>query len=154
MTLHTGFLFLAGTRTAILRAGLVELPYQVEKEGATRRIKHRQLAWTIQGGLGLVAVEYVVATQVEGKQAHAAQVEVALNTHIDMPLSLQEAAVAHIALWIETSTGIDAPALGQLDSIIPAQVQVRAIECDGRIVGRRRLVVLEEQINKPCGVPF
>jgi hypothetical protein len=67
MTLHTGFLLLTGTRATVLRASLIELPGEVENKGATRRIKHGQLAWTIQGSLGLVAVEYIVATQVESE---------------------------------------------------------------------------------------
>ena len=65
--LHTGLLLVASTRATILTACLVELPCQVENKGATSRIKYRQLSWTIQGGLGFVGTEYVVAAQVEGQ---------------------------------------------------------------------------------------
>ena len=44
MTLHSCLLLLTSTTTTILRTGLVELPCQVEEEGATRRIKYRHLA--------------------------------------------------------------------------------------------------------------
>ena len=76
-----------------------------------------------------------------------------LHTEVDTSLSLQQAEVANIALWTETGTGIDAPTLWQLDGVIPSQVQVRMIECDGSTMGCGRLVVLEEQINKPCRMP-
>ena len=98
MKSHAGFLLLAGTRTAILASGLVELPCQVEKEGATRRIKYCHLARTIQDSLGLVGILYVVATQIEGKRTQTAQVDVVLYTDIETSLRLQQAEVANITL--------------------------------------------------------
>lgn len=63
--LHSSLLLLSSTTATIFRACLIEFPSEVENEGATRRIKHCHLAWTIQYSLGFVTIEYVVATQVE-----------------------------------------------------------------------------------------
>ena len=66
--LHSCLLFLTSAATTILRASLVELPSQVDHEGATGRITESQLAWTIHSTIGLIGVEDVVATQVESEQ--------------------------------------------------------------------------------------
>ena len=117
------------------------------------RVKNRHFARTIQGGPGLVAIKYIVATQVEGKRTQTAQADVVLNAHIHTSLGLQQTEVAYIALRIEAHAGIDAPALGQFDGVIPAHVQVRPVKRDGSAVGCRCLVVLEEQIDEPCRMP-
>ena len=62
--LHPRLLLFAGTRAAILRAGLVELPREVEQEGATGWIMDSQIAITEDDGIGLVGVEDVDAAQV------------------------------------------------------------------------------------------
>ena len=62
--LHPGFLLAAGTRAAILRAGLVELPRQVEQESAAGRIVDSEVAIAEEDGIGLVAIEEIDAAQV------------------------------------------------------------------------------------------
>ncbi len=56
MTLHTSFLLIAGTGATILRAGLVELPHEVDEESATGGIADGQLADAVDGGVGLVGI--------------------------------------------------------------------------------------------------
>ena len=62
--LHACFLFVAGTGAAILRAGLVELPRQVEDESAAGGIAGGEVAIAEDDGLGFVGVEEVDAAQV------------------------------------------------------------------------------------------
>ena len=62
--LHPRLLLFAGTRAAILRAGLVELPREVEHEGATGWIMDSQITIAKDDGIGLVGVEEVDAAQV------------------------------------------------------------------------------------------
>ena len=137
--LHPCFLLFAGTTTAILASGLVELPGEVEREGTTGRIEYCQLTRTIDDGLGLVGIEDVVATQIEGQRAETTQIEVALNAHIDTSLSLQDAEVVDVAFRIETDSSIDAPALWQFDGVVPADVHIRTVECDDRANSRALL---------------
>ena len=62
--LHPRLLLFAGTRAAILRAGLVELPGKVECEGTTSRIVDGEVAIAVDDGIGLVGIEDVDAAQV------------------------------------------------------------------------------------------
>ena len=80
--LHSCLLLRASTRAAILRAGLVELPGKVEREGATGRIVRCQLADAVDDSIRLVSMEGIAATEVEGQRAHALQVEVALQPDV------------------------------------------------------------------------
>ena len=63
-TLHTCLLLVACTGAAILRAGLVELPRQVEQESAAGRIVDSEVAIAEEDGIGLVGVEEIDAAQV------------------------------------------------------------------------------------------
>ena len=73
---HSCFLLRAGTRAAILRAGLVELPGKVKHEGATGWVVRGQFAIAIDDGIRVVGMEGVAATEVKGQRAKTAQVAV------------------------------------------------------------------------------
>ena len=77
--LHTGLLLLAGTGATILRAGLVELPVEVDEERAAGRVVYCQLAETEDSGIGLVGVEDIDAAHIERQLSQAAEVEIALD---------------------------------------------------------------------------
>ena len=98
MALHSCFLLLAGTRATILRVCLVELPRQVEREGATSRVVDGNLADAIDDAAVLVGIEHIVAAQVGSQRAKAAQVEVALHAEVASEGGAVEAEVVHVAL--------------------------------------------------------
>ena len=77
--LHSCFLLLAGTTSAILRASLVELPGEIDQERATGGVVNRQFADAIDSGIGFVGVEEVNTTHIEGQLSQTAEVEVALH---------------------------------------------------------------------------
>ncbi len=62
--LHSCFLLVACTGAAILRASLVELPREVEHEGAAGRVVDGEFAIAKDDGIGLVGIEGVDAAQV------------------------------------------------------------------------------------------
>ena len=72
-------MFLAGATSAVLRAGLVELPRQVKNEGATGGIAGDEVAIAEDDGIGLVGVEEVDAAQVGSQRAQAAERDVLLD---------------------------------------------------------------------------
>lgn len=80
--LHACFLLVAGTTSAILRTGLVELPRQVEDEGAAGGIVGGEVAIAEDDGLGLVGVEEVDAAQVGSQRAQAAERDVFLDAEV------------------------------------------------------------------------
>ena len=61
---HSCLLLVTGTGAAIFRAGLVEFPCEIEREGATGGIMDCQVTITENDGIGLVGVEDVDAAQV------------------------------------------------------------------------------------------
>ncbi len=61
---HSCLLLVAGTGSALFRAGLVEFPCEIEREGATGGIMDCQVTITENDGIGLVGVEDVDAAQV------------------------------------------------------------------------------------------
>ena len=63
-SLHPRLLLLAGTRAAVFRAGFVELPREVEGEGAAGWVVDCQIAIAVDDGIGLVGIEDVDAAQV------------------------------------------------------------------------------------------
>ena len=76
---HSCLLLLSGAGAAVLRAGLVELPDEVEGDGAAGGVVGREFADAVDDGGGLVGVQDVVAAEVGGQRAEAAQVEVVLH---------------------------------------------------------------------------
>ena len=72
---HSCLLLLSGAGAAVLRAGLVE----VEGDGAAGGVVGREFADAVDDGGGLVGVQDVVAAEVGGQRAEAAQVEVVLH---------------------------------------------------------------------------
>ncbi len=61
---HSCLLLLSGSRAAILRVGLVELPGEVEHEGTTSRIVDGKFSIAVDDSIGLVGIEDVDAAQV------------------------------------------------------------------------------------------
>ena len=61
---HSCFLLLSGSSSAVLRAGLVELPGEVEREGAAGGVVDGEVAIAVDDGIGLVGIEDVDAAQV------------------------------------------------------------------------------------------
>ena len=71
--LHACFLFLSCSLATVFRVGFVELPRQVEDEGAAGGIVGGEVAIAENDGLGLVGVEEVDAAQVGSQRAQAAE---------------------------------------------------------------------------------
>ena len=68
-SLHPRLLLLAGAGAAVLRVGFVELPREVEGEGATGWVVDFQIAIAVDDGIGLVGIEDVDAAQVGSQRA-------------------------------------------------------------------------------------
>ena len=153
LQLHTCFLLLAGTRATILRVSLVELPCEIEGEGASGRVVGGNLADAIDDGTVLVGIEYIVATQVGCQGAEAAQVEVALHSEVASEDGAVEACVVYVAFRRQAHTCAQAPAMRQLHGVVPSKVDIRAAEGDLAAVGTWRRIVLELCIDEPCGMP-
>ena len=80
--------------------GLVELPGDIEYKSATGRIVRSQLSIAIDDGIGLVGMEDIAATEVEGECTHTLQVEIALQAYVGEKASAGHAEVVVIALRI------------------------------------------------------
>jgi len=153
ISLHSCLLLLAGTRAAILRLGLVELPREVEGEGASGRVVGGNLADAIDDAAALVGIEHIVAAQVGCQGAEAAQVEVALHAVVVSEGDAVEAEVVHVTLRRQAHACTQAPAMRQLHGVVPSKVDIRTAEGDLAAVGTWRLIVLELGIDEPCGMP-
>ena len=81
---HSCLLLLSGAGAAVLRAGLVELPDEVEGDGAAGGVVGREFADAVDDGGGLVGVQDVVAAHIEGQLSQTAQVEVALHAECEV----------------------------------------------------------------------
>ena len=128
LSLHSCFLLLTGTRATILRAGLVELPHEVHREGAAGRVLDGQFAIAIDDGIGFVGIEDVIATQVERERTQPTQADVALYTEIGLELSLLDAEVVHMTFRTSCEIGTHSPALRQFDVVLPREIEVWAVE--------------------------
>ena len=135
MELHAGLLLLSGTRTTIFRVGLVELPREVEREGASGRVIDGKLADAIDDAAVLVGIEYIVAAQVGCQGAEAAQVEVALHTEVASEDGADEAEVVYVAFRRQAHACAQAPAMRQLHGVVPSHVDIRTVEGDLAPVG-------------------
>ena len=98
MTSHSCLLLLAGTTSTILRAGLVEFPRQVEREGTAGGIVDGDITDAIDDAAILVGVEHIVATQVGCQGAETAQVEITLHAEVGSETGASEAEVVDVAL--------------------------------------------------------
>ena len=128
LSLHSCFLLLTGTRATILRAGLVELPREIHREGATGRVLDGQFAIAIDDGIGFVGIEEVITTQVERERTQPTQADVTLHTEIGLELSLLDAEVVHMTFRTPCEIGTQAPALRQFDVVLPREVEVWVVE--------------------------
>ena len=117
--LHTCLLLLAGTRAAILRVGFVELPRQVEREGTTGGVVHLEVAIAVDDGIGLVAVEEVVATQVYRERAKTAEAEILLHAEVAHDAGLGDVEVIVVAFGGKVQVSTQAQVVGQLDGVAP-----------------------------------
>ena len=127
MALHPRLLLLAGTRAAILRAGLVELPGKVDREGATGGIVRCQLSVSVDDSVGLVNMEGIAATEVEGQRAHVLQVEVALQADVGEETGLGHAEIVVVTFRIPLGRDIEAETVRQFDVILPADNKPGAV---------------------------
>ena len=165
MSLHSRFLLLACPRAAILAAGLVEFPCEIETERAAGRVTDGNLAQAVDYGIGLIRVEDVVATQVGGEGTQGAQVEVALNAKAGVEAVSNDAEVIVVAVRSPLCRGFQAEVLRQLEVVLPNEREIRLVErehgANSRALlayplpfGGRCLVVLEDEEGVPHGMPF
>ena len=117
--LHPRLLLLACTGAAIFRAGLVELPGEVEHEGAAGGVAGGDVAIAKEDGIGLVGVEKVDATQVGSQCAEAAQVEVFLHAKAAYDARLGDAEVVVFTLRGPVQIGTQPAVVRQIDGIAP-----------------------------------
>lgn len=151
--LHAGLLLLASTATTIFRAGLVELPDEVDEEGAAARIGCRQFTDAVDGGVSLVGVEDVNATHIKRQLSETAEVEVALYANREVETLGCDAEVVVVTLRSPLGIGTQAEAVRQFDVVVPDKRDVWVVEGLDGTVGSRRLVVLEDGERIPHGMP-
>ena len=96
--LHTCLLLLAGTTSAILRAGLVELPIEVDEERAAGGVGGREFADAVDDGLGLVSVQNINAANIKSQLSETAEVEVVLHAKCEVESLGGDAEVVVVAL--------------------------------------------------------
>ena len=128
MALHSCLLLRAGTGTTVLRAGLVELPGKVEREGATGRIVRCQLPVSVDDSIRLVSMEGIAATEVEGQRAHALQADVALQSDVGEETRLGHAEIVVVTFRIPLGRDIEAETMRQFYVILPADNEPRVVE--------------------------
>ena len=145
--LHACFLFVAGTGAAVLRAGLVELPRQVEYESAAGGIAGGEVAIAEDDGLGLIGVKEVDATQVGSQSAQAAERDVFLNTEIADDTGLRDAEIVVLALCGPLQVGTQSESVGQFDGIAPRTIEPRLREGNNLTYGSGRFVILKHSYN-------
>ena len=151
--LHSCLLLIAGAGTAVLRASLVELPREVEHEGATGWIVAGELAIAKYDGIGLVGVEEVYAAQVGRQRAETMQVEVLLDTEATNDARFVDAEIIVFTLCGPFQVGTEAEGMGQLEGVAPRAVEPRLAEGGDFACGGWRLVVLEHGYHRPYGMP-
>jgi len=117
--LHPGFLLAAGTRAAILRAGLVELPRQVEQESAAGRIVDSEVAIAEEDGIGLVAIEEIDAAQVDCQLPKVTQMEVLLQAKTANDTWLGDTEIVVLALSGPLHVGTQPEGVRQFNGVSP-----------------------------------
>lgn len=152
--LHACFLLVAGTTSAILRTGLVELPRQVEDERSTGGIVGGEVATAEDDGLGLVGVEEVDAAQVGSQRAEAAERDVFLDAEVANDAGAGDAEVVVLSLRGPLHVSTQTKGVGQFDGVAPGTVEPGPGEGDDLARGCGRFVVLEHGYDCPCGMPF
>ena len=140
-------MFLAGTGTAILRAGLVELPRDIEDERSAGGIVGGEVAIAEDDGLGLVGIEEVDATQVSSQSAQATERDVFLNTEIADDTGLRDAEIVILALCGPLQVGTQTEGVGQFDGVAPRAVEPGLGEGDDLTYGSGRFVILKHSYN-------
>ena len=154
ISLHSCFLLFSGSGATILRAGLIELPDEIDEECATGGVADGQLSDAVDGGIGLVGVEDVVATHIERQRAETTEVEVALHAEREVETLGVDAEVVVVALRCPLGIGRQTKTMRQFDVVVPDERDVWVVEGLDGTVGRRRLVVLEYGEDIPHRVPF
>ena len=134
--------------------GLVELPGKVEHKGATGRIVRCQLSIAIDDGIGLVGVEDIAATEVEGECTHTLQVEVALQSDVGEETGLGHSEIVVVSFRIPLGRDIEPETLRQVDVVLPADNEPGVVECDGGAISSRRLEILQLSDETPHRMPF
>ena len=143
----------AGTGATILRAGLVELPDEIDEECAAGRIVSRQFTDTVDGGTGLVGVEKVSATHIEGQLSQTTEIEVALHAEREVETLLCDAEVVVVALRCPLGISRQPKTVRQFDVVVPDERDVWVVEGLDGAVSRRCLIILEDGERIPHGVP-
>jgi len=145
--LHSRLLLVAGATSAIFRTGLVELPRQVEDEGAAGGIVGGEVAIAEDDGLGLVGVEEVDAAQVGSQRAQAVERNVLLDAEAAYDTRLGDAEVVVLTFRGPFQVGAQTQGVGQFYGIAPRAVEPGPGEGDDLAGGSGRLVVLEHGHN-------
>ena len=127
--LHSCFLLVASTRAAILRAGLVELPSEVEDESAAGGIVGGEVAIAEDDGLGLVGIEEVDAAQVGSQRAQTTKRDIFLYAEAAYDAGLRDAEVVVLTLRGPIHVGTQSEIARQFDGVAPRSVEPRLAEC-------------------------
>ena len=133
--------------------GLVELPGKVEHKGATGWIVRCQLSIAVDDGIGLVGMEGIAATEVEGQRTHTLQDEVALQSDVGEETGLGHAEIVVVSFRIPLGRDIEPETLRQFDVVLPADNEPGVVECDGGAISRRRLEILQLSDDSPHRMP-
>ena len=121
--LHSCLLLRASTRAAVLRAGLVELPRQVEDEGTAGGIAGGEVAIAEDDGLGLVGIEEVDAAQVGSQRAQTVERDVLLDAEVADDAGPCDAEVVVLALCSPLQVGTQTKGVGQFNGVAPGAVE-------------------------------
>ena len=121
---------------------LVELPCEVEREGAAGGVVDGEVAIAEDDGICLVGIEDIDAAKVGSQRTETVQVEVFLDTKAGEETRLSDAEIVVLALRGPFHIGTQAEGVRQFDGVSPGTVEPRPRERDCLTGSSRRLVVL------------
>ena len=115
---------------------------------------NRQFANAVEDGIGLVGVEDVNATHIEGQLSETAEIEVALDAEFCTKAVGSDAVVVVVSLVGPLGSSVQAEVLRQFDVVLPDECEVRTVQRQYGAISRRRLVVLEYREGVPHRMPI